>query len=267
MKKLIHLASAIAVAMTCASAIAETLTFKTSELSGAPLGHVYPGLDLQGITDVRIVAGDDSELVDGRLQSIKSVEFVFPNANNLVVKNLKSNGSEYVGVADDAWVYSGVRVALHIEDTFSDNARFDAHVNVVESENKLNNQPPSNFNSALFDVHGILKDDREKILADTVSFDHEGKPLTLSVFRNMTANENNEPMINVNINWQGHGVADVQAFSQFPREELHNMKLIGINVPNPTDPQPTVEYSLIDKQGMVIKLEKTLEWLKSEAGF
>ncbi|MEY8201143.1 MAG: hypothetical protein RPS47_18040 [Colwellia sp.] len=207
--------------------------------------NIYPGLNLNNSTGTKIFTSTrgngNTEIV------IDKVEVSFPNANDLVITGFKFNGAEYVAVADDAWVFSQVVASLNISPNAEERSFVSIRLAVLESESKINTTSQSvNSLPILVDVDGLLVDVTPKILADSVTFDHEGKAATLSLYRDINTNQGGA-IFDMSLSWLGHGVAAVSFPAPIPVGEVNQYSSLGLSV-DTNGPEAMIELSFLNSQ-------------------
>lgn len=233
-----------------AFAYSDLLKFEVNQPS-VYSNYTVPAIDFSNPTSVELIAGnidglDEGYPYGGHLETLRELEIVFPNANNLVVTNLEhvENG-RYVAVVEDAWIYKSVLVSvetfgplMEMGDMLVRAFILDSNSNIAE---QLNNPEESDY--LLFDLYGSLIDIRPRALADRVTVNYQGKKLTIKAFRNLKVGEYNSK-IDLNINWLGHGNVDTLSYISLPIESLYSEKVIAVNITGLDTESPMVVYTL-----------------------
>jgi hypothetical protein len=195
------------------SSFADQRTFEFTNLnSGMPMpGHM--GLDLNQVSKVTMTA-DVNDFPEKTI--IEKVEFIFPYANNLVVENLKFNGNEYVGIAEDTWVYSKLKVVL-MSSQIEDKMPMNFSISVLDSDDLINNAKQSSGyqNLPLADVFGTTQETTQLNVADIANTSFQGKPLTLKLDRHLVQYQGGTFM-KMDIDWLGHGQVIAKVYAPMP---------------------------------------------------
>ncbi len=87
---------------------------------------------------------------------------------------------------DDAWVFSKLLVTVHMMPTAEELSHVFINLSVLESDSKINSAAiQAQSQPMLADIDGLLTNVTPKTLADTITFDHQGKALSLELYRDL----------------------------------------------------------------------------------
>lgn len=258
----------LSVVFASAWSTADTLKFSAKEVSS--YGHIggHPSLNFNEARDVELVIGEIESTLPGEPLDIQKLVVKFPYANDLVVTGFKLNQSgEYTAIVRNAWIYKAVVVTLRLNDFFYSEHRIDIRADILHSESNIDSafsvSPDSNFQ--LFDAFAILENSNPKVLADRITFNYQDKPLTLKVYKDFKLGSVSEPVFDVNINWLGHGVADIVEAAYIPSSEIYNFSMVKVEVSELETGFPKLIFTAKDQFGGVFAFDKPLQDLLMNA--
>jgi len=236
----------IALLMGCGASVASyaDATYELKDIQSYGSG-LYPSLNLSGATSTTIQTSlstnGSNEIV------IDELAISFPEANDLVITNFKSNGNEHVAVIDDAWVFSKLLVTVHMMPTAEELSHVFINLSVLESDSKINSAAiQAQSQPMLADIDGLLTNVTPKTLADTITFDHQGKALSLELYRDLVVDYGGTAF-DLSISWLGHGTGTVKVPAPFSNNELGVVSGISLAVNN-EGAEPMLEIEIINPQ-------------------
>jgi hypothetical protein len=199
--KLKRLFSTAALVIASSLSQAEMKSFEVKNINSYS-SNIYPNLDLNGLDQIKVnlvqEAIPNSSTV---IVNIKRVEFNFPNANNLIVKNLKKMPNlpgTYRAVVTSPWVFKKIFVELSSDLPF-DGIHFNYRIIVMDSTSNINNF--ENIQGLdLFAGDAELVNVTAKKVVDVLRMNYLGKRLTLRLLNNT-----NPEGVQIEAIWFGHG--------------------------------------------------------------
>lgn len=218
--------------------------------------YQFPGLDLNNVEGIKLTTSTTSSNLD---YSIDRLEIEFPNANNLVVSNLKlsPNSPSYYGVVNNGYVFRKLIVDVNIT---SANPVSGDNIDVrvfVANNNDFNNdfaQPPQG--EMLLETHGTIVDVTTNPIADTHWMKVDSEGLNMRLYQRAEYNPTASIPGNgfkLYMNWMGHGEQTVYLNTPFAPQDYSRFKAIALNVITTSVPEGDayfleVEYE--DESGM-----------------
>lgn len=209
--RFIKLLSTAALVIASSLSQAEIKSFETSSINSYS-SNIYSNLDLNGLSQIRIQANQEKDpnsplaIID-----IKKVVFEFPNANNLVAKNLTklvNTPNTYRAVVTSPWVFKKVLVELSGNEDF-DGIHFDYRVIVMDSTSNINNLEQTQGLELLSGNAELINVTAKKVV-DIAHGRYLGKKLILRLLHNT-----NPQGIRVEATWFGHGTKILTLPSSF----------------------------------------------------
>jgi hypothetical protein len=186
-------------------------SFEVSDINSYS-SNVYSNLDLNGLSQIKIQANQEKDpnsplaIID-----IKKVVFEFPNANNLVAKNLTklvNTPNTYRAIVTSPWIFKKVLVELSSNEVFN-GIHFNYRVLVMDNTSNINNIEQTQ-GLELFSGNAELINVTAKKVVDIANGRYLGKELILRLLHNT-----NPEGIRVEATWFGHGTKMLTLPSSF----------------------------------------------------
>jgi hypothetical protein len=199
--KFIQVFSTAALIVASSLSQAEIKLFEVSNINSYS-SNIYPSLDLTVLGQIKIKA-DQIENPDDPIPTldIKRVEFEFPNANNLIVRNFTevvNTPNVYRAIVTSPWVFKKVLVELSWTGPV-DGIHFDYRVIVMDNTSNINNVEQTQ-GSELLNGSAELVNITAKKVVDVLRMNYLGKRLTLRLLNNT-----NPEGVQIEAIWFGHG--------------------------------------------------------------
>ena len=209
--RFIKLLSTAALVIASSLAQAEIKSFEVSNINSYS-SNVYSNLDLNGLSQIKINV-NQKENPNSPLPTldIKKVEFIFPNANNLIARNFTevvNTPDTYRAVVTSPWVFKKVLVELSWSGPV-DGIHFDYRVIVMDSTSNINNLEQTQGLELLSGNAELINVTAKKVV-DIAHGRYLGKKLILRLLHNT-----NPEGIRVEATWFGHGTKILTLPSSF----------------------------------------------------
>jgi hypothetical protein len=199
--KLKYLFTAAALIVASALSQAELKTFEVSNISSHS-SNIYPNLDLNNLSQIKIKVDQIEDPNDPLpILDIKKVEFLFPNANNLIAKNfteLTNIPNTYRALVNSPWVFKKVLVELSWTGP-ADGIHFSYRVIVMDNTSHINNIEQTQ-GVELFSGTAELINTTPRKVVDVERTRYLDKQLTLRLLHNT-----NPQRVEIEATWFGHG--------------------------------------------------------------
>lgn len=225
--------------LTASASLAGVETFTSKNISGSST-FVYPRLDLNGLNGIDIKV--ESTQIPGTPESetvIKRVELKFPNANNVIAKNLVKSPTSpdtYQAIVNSPWVFKKILVEVSGYQ-LSNEQNIDYRIMVVDNFSSNNALAEAEGENVLTGSATLVDTTRAKVV-DVARTKVAGKNLVLKLQQRVKNNK-----IQIQAVWMGHGteVLTIDApFGDF------TPKSVSIN---PAGEDSALEVVLVDNNG------------------
>ncbi|MEH6347575.1 MAG: hypothetical protein V7785_20940 [Bermanella sp.] len=264
MKSLLAASLAVGVTLFSMSSLAATINYELENISSGSQSY-YPNLNLSDVKNVNITANvNESAPLDH--PEITSIELVFPYANSVSVTDLKFNGTEYIGRIEDAWIYKSLLVRFSTPSMLREGEMVDIAFYIEEETNNLNNSSvPYSFTPALVDASGVLKDVSLRNLSDTETIHYQGKDLIANLYQDLKIQQQN-PGFDLNLNWLGHGTANVFIPAPFPIDSMYQNTVKSVAFSDEQTESPILHVIFSNSAGGTDEIQYDLNNLLMEGG-